>query len=217
MDPKDTNGERSNSAQSVQPPSRAQTSVVWQLLRALKRRGQRILHPPRRRSAVTRLEQYRTPPSILVVCLGNIIRSPYAAAVLRKYLDRFLGQAPQIQSAGFMGAGRPAPDEAIQAAHIRDFDLSAHRSQLITAELVREADLIIVMDQHQTRAIRTRFPIGRRRICVLGDFDPDPILHRRIEDPIEQSMEAYRRTYERIDRCIDQLVRSITRQIAGSR
>ncbi len=217
MDPKDTNGERSNSAQSVQPPSRTQSSVVRQLLRALKRRCQRILHPPRRRSAVTRLEQYRTPPSILVICAGNICRSPYAAAVLRKYLDGFLGQVPQIQSAGFMDAGRPSPDEAIQAARSRNIHLTAHRSQIISAQLVHESELIIVMDQHQARAIRTRFPIGRRRICVLGDFDPDPILHRRIEDPIEQSVEVYQRAYERIDRCIDQLVRAVTKQIAGSR
>ncbi len=137
--------------------------------------------------------------------------------MLRKRLNGFLGKQYQIQSAGLMGPGRPSPDEAIQVAHSRDIDLSAHRSQLITAELVHEADLIIVMDQHQTRAIQTRFPIGRRHICVLGDLDPDPILHRQIEDPIEQSIEVYQRTYERIDRCIDQLVRSITKQIVGSR
>lgn len=187
------------------------------LLGVMKRHSERLLHAQRRRWAVARLQRYPEPSSILLICGGNICRSPYAAAALRKRLNGFLGKQYQIQSAGLIGPGRPSPDEAIQVARSRDIDLSAHRSQLITAELVHEADLIIVMDQHQTRVIQTRFPIGRRHVCVLGDLDPGPIPHRRIEDPIEQSIEVYRRTYERIDRCIDQLVRAVTKQIAGSR
>ena len=187
------------------------------LLRVMQRHSERLLHAQRRRRAVARLQRYPEPPSILLMCAGNICRSPYAAAVLRKRLNGFLGKQYQIQSAGLMGPGRPSPDEAIQVARSRDIDLSAHRSQLITAELVHQADLIIVMDRHQARAIQTRFPIGRRYICLLGELDPDSIPPRRIEDPIEQSIEVYQRTYERIDRCIDQLVRAVTKQIAESR
>ena len=183
----------------------------------MKRHSERLLHAQRRRRAVARLQRYPEPPSILLMCAGNICRSPYAAAVLRKRLNGFLGKQYQIQSAGLMGPGRPSPDEAIQVARSRNIDLTAHRSQIIAAQLVHESELIIVMDQHQARVIRTRFAICRRHICVLGDLDPDPILYRRIEDPIEQSIEVYQRTYERIDRCIDQLVRAVTKQIAGSR
>ena len=82
---------------------------------------------------------------------------------------------------------------------------------MITPRLVHEAELIIVMDQHQARAVRHRFPIGRRQICVLGDLDPEPIVARGIEDPIEQPPEVFQRAYERIDRCIDQLVRAVTK------
>ena len=185
------------------------------LLRVMKRHSERLLHAQRRRRAVARLQRYPEPPSIGLVCVGNICRSPYAAAVLRQRLNGFLGKEYQIQSAGFMGPGRPPPPDAIQVARRRNVDLSAHRSQLITAHCVREAELIIVMDQHQARALRHRFPIGRRQICVLGDLDPEPIVARGIEDPIEQPPEVFRRAYERIDRCIDQLVRAVTGQIAG--
>ena len=150
-----------------------------------------------------------------MVCIGNICRSPYAAALLRKRLDGFLRQACQIESAGFIGPGRPPPDDAVQVAASRNVDLSQHRSQMVTPRLIQEAKLIIVMDQHQARAVRHRFPIGRRQICVLGDLDPEPIVARGIEDPIEQSPEVFQRAYERIDRCIDQLVRAVTSQIAG--
>ena len=87
---------------------------------------------------------------------------------------------------------------------------------MVTPRLIQEAELIIVMDQHQARAIRHRFPIGRQQICVLGDLDPEPIVARGIEDPIDQPPEVFERAYERIDRCIDQLVRAVTSQIAGS-
>ena len=181
----------------------------------MRRLSERLLHAQRRRRAVGRLQRYPKPPSILLVCVGNICRSPYAAAVLRQRLNGFLGKEYQFRSAGFIGVGQPPPADAIQVASRRSVDLSGHRSQMITAHCVREAELILVMDQHQARAVRERFPIGRRQICVLGDLDPEPIVARGIEDPIEQSPEVFQRAYERIDRCIDQLVRAVTSQIAG--
>ncbi len=177
----------------------------------MKRHTERLLHAQRRRRAVARLQRYPEPPSILLVCLGNICRSPYAAAVLRQRLSGFLGKKYQFRSAGFIGPGRPPPPDAIQVARRRSIDLSTHRSQLITAQFVRESELIIVMDQHQARAVRHRFPIGRQQICVLGDLDPEPIVARGIEDPIEQPPEVFQRAYERIDRCVDQLVRAVTK------
>ena len=187
------------------------------LLRVMKRHSERLLHAERRRRAVARLQRYPEPPSILLVCVGNICRSPYAAAVLRQRLNGFLGKEYQIRSAGFIGPGQPPPADAIQVASRRSVDLSAHRSQLITAHCVREAELIIVMDQHQARAVRHRFPIGRRQICVLGDLDPEPIVARGIEDPIEQPPDVFQRAYERIDRCVDQLVRAVTSPATSGR
>ena len=200
---------------SDQSGEETRSPLYRRLLRVMKRHSERLLHTQRRRRAVARLQRYPEPPAILLVCVGNICRSPYAAAVLRQRLNGFLGKEYQFRSAGFMGPGRPPPADAIQVASRRSVDLSAHRSQLITAHVVRESELIIVMDQHQARAVRERFPIGRRQICVLGDLDPEPIVARGIEDPIEQPEEVFQRAYERIDRCLDQLVRAVTSQIAG--
>lgn len=161
------------------------------------------------------LRRYPEPPSILLVCVGNICRSPYAAAALRRRLNGFPGKEYQIRSVGFTGVGQPPPLSALRVASDRGIDLSGHRSQMITAQSVRESELILVMDQYQARAVRRRFPVGRRQICVLGDLDPEPIVTRGIEDPIEQPEEVFRRAYERIDRCVDQLVRALTSQIGG--
>ncbi len=83
------------------------------LLRVMKRHSERLLHAQRRRRAVARLQRYPEPPSILLVCVGNICRSPYAAAVLRQRLNGFLGKEYQFRSAGFIGPGRPPPPAAI--------------------------------------------------------------------------------------------------------
>ncbi len=193
--------------------SREETRAPFyrRLLRVMKRHSEQLLHAQRRRRATARLQRYPEPPSILLVCVGNICRSPYAAAVLRQRLNGFLGKEYQFRSAGFMGGGQRPPADAIQVASRRNVDLSAHRSQMITAHCVRESELIVVMDQHQANAVRHRFPIGRRQICLLGDLDPEPIVTRGIEDPIEQPPEVFQRAYERIDRCLDQLVRAVTK------
>src|SRR5256886_4153179 len=58
--------------------------VVAQLLRRLRQMPDRLLHPRRRRAALESLIARQPPARVLVVCNGNIFRSPFAAAVLRR-------------------------------------------------------------------------------------------------------------------------------------
>src|SRR5207302_1681077 len=94
----------------------------------------------------------------------NIFRSPFAAAALR----RVAGPRVQVESAGFLGPGRPAARDALAAAAGRGVDLSAHRSQLITAPLVQWADLIVVMDAVQRQTLCDRFGRTARDILMPG-------------------------------------------------
>jgi hypothetical protein len=81
---------------------RAEGLQAWarRLARALKHTPDRLLHARRRHSELRRLERER-PASILVICLGNICRSPYAAALLTRSLE---GSHVSVESAGFIGA-----------------------------------------------------------------------------------------------------------------
>lgn len=188
---------------------RAQTAPYGRLLHALRHGVERLAHRRRRRRALVRLAGRGVPRSILVVCVGNICRSPYAAALLRRHLGQFLDSEGQIRSAGLLSPGRRSPVEAIRAAGRRNIDLSAHRSQPITEQLVRHAELIIVMSGEQARVLRNRFPVGRREICHLGDLDPERIDTRDILDPFEREPEVFERSYARIDRCVAEFVRTV--------
>ncbi len=172
---------------------------------ALKHRPDQLAHPLRRRAELARLKKLPTPRSVLILCLGNICRSPYASASLRRRLNGRGMQDVEVRSGGFIGAGRPPPPYAIEAAGRRSVDLAAHRSKLITESLVREAEWIIVMEPAHERGLRLRFPLGTRAVVVLGDLDPEPIETRAIRDPLDQGLEVFQDTYARIHSCIDEL------------
>jgi protein-tyrosine-phosphatase len=179
-------------------------SMVTRLLAA----PTRWLHPLRRRSAREALRA-RAPRSILVVCHGNICRSPFAAALLEQALGPVgIG----VHSAGFLGPGRPSPHEAVAVAARRSVDLSRHRSRLLTADLVGSADLIVVMDAAQRRQVCDRFGRAPRDVILLGDLDPAPIETRPIRDPVDQGAEVFEASYARIERCAGELAQTLIPQ-----
>jgi low molecular weight protein-tyrosine phosphatase len=95
--------------------------------------------------------------SILVMCTGNICRSPMAEGMLRDGLRaRFDDAAPTVSSAGTAGLeGNPAMAESVQAAAELGSDISAHRARALTITMPREADLVICMAaEHRDDVIR---------------------------------------------------------------
>lgn len=85
--------------------------------------------------------------SILVVCSGNICRSPMAEGFLRAALRaRFGDAAPAVSSAGTMGLNRSAATpEAVEAARELGSDIAAHRARRLTAPMASQADLLLCM------------------------------------------------------------------------
>jgi len=174
-----------------------------ELLRNVRRTPERLLHPLRRRKALDALRARPRPRSLLVICHGNICRSPVAAGLLRRALEP---EGIVVESAGLIGFNRPSPPEALAAAEAHGLDLSDHRSSLVTAERARSADLIVVMEMSQQRRICERF--GRRPsdILILGDLDPLPVETRTIRDPVNDDRAMFDQVYERIARCVRELV-----------
>ena len=97
---------------------------------------------------------------ILVVCTGNICRSPMAAGFLRAALERRFGAlAPDVRSAGTLARrGEPASVGAVFAAAELGVDLSAHRAVPLTAGLVREADVVLAMAAEHREAVARLAP-----------------------------------------------------------
>jgi protein-tyrosine phosphatase len=170
----------------------------------LREAPERLLHGLHRRRALAALQTRPAPAAVLVVCHGNICRSPFAAARLAGWL------APvgvHVASAGFIRPNRACPPEAVMAAARRGVDLAGHRSHLLTADTASRPDLIVVMDPAQGRAIRDRFGRSARDILVLGDLDPAPLTARTIRDPVDKPVEVFEWSYARIERCVAELVR----------
>ena len=180
--------------------SNSSVSAVRSLARSIRYTPQRILHPLRRRRARERVMETVGPGSVLVLCHGNICRSPYAGALLLGHLER-PARSRAVVSAGFILPGRTPPEHARAAAAGSAVDLSMHRSRVISDDMVRDAEMILVMEPVQARRIRSMFPWFEGPVLLLGDFDPGAIDTRTIRDPIDQSRAVFDEVYARIEAC----------------
>jgi len=168
-----------------------------------------MMHDRRREAARERLRGLR-PRSILFVCLGNVCRSPYAAWSARSVFE---GQSMSFDSAGFIGPGRHPADRAVEAARERGIHHGENRSQIVTPELVRRHDAVVLFQTgHARRLRRVCGPsVDRERVFQLGDFDPRWAGTREVPDPWGEPLEEFRATFERIDRCL----RTMDRDLGG--
>ena len=182
---------------------------VTEFLTRLKRAADRLFHSSRRRAAHSGLAARRPPQYVLVLCSGNVFRSPFAAAVLQRELRLRGAGTVRVESAGFTVPGRRSPPHAIAAAARRGIDLAGHSSQLVVADLARAADLIVVMEELHRRSVCERFGRAARDVVLLGDLDPVPVASRAIEDPVLQGPEVCDRVYARIERCVGELARTL--------
>src|SRR5690554_1830779 len=88
---------------------------------------------------------------ILMVCVGNICRSPTAEYLLRHKLP---GSATQVKSAGLGAlAGKPADPTAQAILEEQGVDMSAHVARQISTGMANDADLILVMEPMHLNAL----------------------------------------------------------------
>jgi protein-tyrosine phosphatase len=144
---------------------------------------------------------------ILVVCIGNICRSPMAEAALSARL-RGRSLHVNVESAGIAAlVGRPADPIAQELMSERGLDISAHRARQLTPELISAFELVLVMDAEQQRAVESMSPSARGRVHRLGrwgDFD--------VPDPYRRGRPAFDRAYELIERGVDGLENAFWRR-----
>ena len=136
--------------------------------------------------------------SILVVCAGNICRSPTAEYLLK---DKLAGnpQSKQVKvsSAGLTAlVGKGAEATASSIALTKNIDMSGHKGRQLSTALIAENDLILVMEQLHLTDLLSQYPQARGKTFLLGKWIDDT----EIPDPYRQSHEAFDHVYQLIDR-----------------
>ena len=147
------------------------------------------------------------PLDVMFVCQGNINRSSYAELKARQLFD---ARQLRFSSAGMLPRNqRGSPAVAIGAAAHHGVTMSAHRSRHASAELLENADLVIVFDQINLDAIAARYPQLRQRIHLLGEAGPAPDGDCEIRDPEGRDETTFLSTYRRIDDCLATLAQAL--------
>jgi glycine hydroxymethyltransferase len=140
------------------------------------------------------------PKHIVAVCTGNTCRSPLAEHLLRLRLEAYPGW--QVSSAGVMaGEGQPASAETVQVLREQGIDAEAHRSRLLTREMLAEADYVLVMTDGHRQNILAQWPDMADKVHCITSFG---VAHtgEDVPDPIGLSVQAYRQTRDRIDAAV---------------
>lgn len=130
--------------------------------------------------------------SILVVCTGNICRSPIAERVLQNLLP-----SKRVDSAG-VGAliDHAADPSAIKVAQLHGISLANHKGKQFTSKLAKQYDLLLVMEKTHLDRVTKIAPEVRGKTMLLGHWDND----KEIPDPYLKSDEAFESVYQLIAR-----------------
>jgi protein-tyrosine-phosphatase len=156
-----------------------------------------------RRNPAELTARLRSARWILVVCHGNIIRSPFAARLLAQAIGE--RQSLSIVSAGLEAeAGRPPHPIAVLTAAPLQVDLSNHTASRVAPDTVASADAIFVMDVPQLVVMRRRFPAARSKTFLLTCLAADAALE--VRDPVDGDALVFQDCYKHIARAVQPIV-----------
>ena len=155
---------------------------------------------------------------VLMVCLGNICRSPAAEAVLRQHLEREgLADKIVVESAGTIDlhAGQPADGRMRRAAGSRGYALTG-TARGVTDRDPQRFDLILAMDRQNLRDLQplTLQPGSRADLVLLGhyvptDDEPD------VPDPYYGGDDGFERVLDLLESAMPRLLDDLRSRLRG--
>jgi protein-tyrosine phosphatase len=152
------------------------------------------------------------PLAVLIVCLGNICRSPTAEAVLRvKLRAAGLHEQVSVDSAGTGSwhIGSPPDQRSQRHALRRGYDLSALRGRQVGEADFHRFDLILAMDDDNLADLRALVPAGCRAEVRL--FAPEPV-----PDPYVGGPAGFEHVLDRVEAACEAWVRDLARRVGTS-
>jgi protein-tyrosine phosphatase len=148
----------------------------------------------------------RRPDTIVIICKGNICRSPFLAEYLNKAASN---GALSFRSAALRGQGNGKPPQnAIESAAGFGVDISSHQASLLMDEVVESADLIIGMEPIHHVEFCLRYFRWRHKFLLLRAIEKES-GSMKLADPFGRGKDGFRACYELLARDGDILLARI--------
>jgi len=147
---------------------------------------------------------------ILFVCHGNIIRSPMAEALMKRFLEPRMQDGFWVSSAGLAAkSARKADERAVRVGRDFGVSLDRHRAVPLTSELVQASDVIFVMDCLNEAQILGRYRAAGHKTFLLGAYSGGSSRELEIPDPYLGGVSDIKACYELVARSVQNLVTQI--------
>ncbi|MCP4650201.1 MAG: threonylcarbamoyl-AMP synthase [PVC group bacterium] len=146
--------------------------------------------------------------NVLFVCTGNSCRSAMAEGLMKKIVkdNKYI----KVTSAGVAAFdGMSASAEAVMVMQQQGVDISEHRAHMLTDEMIRESDYILVMSQDHKRQVLYMDPSSENRVFLLKEFAAQDNGNLNIPDPIGMEIRFYEQVLEVLQESIERLVLKI--------
>lgn len=150
---------------------------------------------------------------ILVVCTGNICRSPVGAALLKECLDQKGLTDWSVTSAGTWAQVERGPSQfSMEIMAEQGLDIQDHLAEMIELSHMQEADLVLCMESGHVEALKAEFPDERDKVFLISEM-----ADRRynISDPYGKNKDSYYRMVQDLSGIIEDGIDTII-QKAGS-
>lgn len=151
-------------------------------------------------------------PAILLVCLGNICRSPLMEGVLRAHWPA--SAAPALLDSAGLGdwhAGEPPDARAVAVARRHGIDISGQRARVVLAADFHRFDVLLAADRSVLHALRQRAPRGAHGECALFLDWAGVQANGEVPDPYTGN----ERDFENVFRLIERGARGVLERCAG--
>lgn len=156
--------------------------------------------------------------TILVACKANITRSAYLHGYMEHYLREQMPYARKkvrILSAGVKArTGGSASQVVKHVARTNGFTLRNHRSEPFTKKLIKQADIILLMEKWQKELLIERFPKAAGKTFLMMEYlwHEDPSEIHDIPDPTGQDLRDYQEFLEVAHSEVDRIFRELGRE-----
>lgn len=138
---------------------------------------------------------------ILIVCVGNICRSPTAEFLFREKLKH---RGIHISSAGLKAlVGRPMDDNAMQILKEHGIDADGHRARQLDPMMLREADLVLTMERNHLKTVSRLAPEASGKLFLLDKWQDA----NDVPDPYRQSRQVFEQVHAMIERGVESWLR----------